>query len=193
MTLWATNKPLWSEALFRAQCVPNRPTNLLRSGALIRGYGFGDRPTNFSDRELLSELIDSLINQDEKHINNLHFIFTVKQHGKFLATTNRNFKRISAAQKIANPQSVLTLNLTKSPLNSHGHGSTLDINFTISGFSGSISLFQFKIEIEHCFVTNVNFEDVSVLFLRKGKYGCLPVSFVCQVALVPEPYLIWRY
>ena len=165
MTLWATNKPLWSEALFRAQCVPNRPTNLLRSGALIRGYGFGDRPTNFSDRELLSELIDSLIDQDEKHIKNLHFIFTVKQHGKFLATTNRNFKRISAAQKIANPQSVLTLNLTKSPLNSHGHGSTLDINFTISGFSDSISLFQFKIEIEHCFVTNVNFEDVSVLFL----------------------------
>ena len=54
---------LRSRALMRAHWLPDRQTNFSRSGALLRAYWPPNQSKNSCDQELLSVLIDSLIDQ----------------------------------------------------------------------------------------------------------------------------------
>ena len=82
-----------------------------------------------------------------------------------------------AILNLFNRQSVPTLHLNKSTLNFYGHRSTLDINFTFRFFSLSTLIVQFKIVIERCFPTDVNFEAVCVVF--NFSLGPSWANFIC--------------
>ena len=82
-----------------------------------------------------------------------------------------------AILNLFNRQSVPTLHLNKSTLNFYWHRSTLDINFTFRFFSLSTLIVQFKIVIERCFPTDVNFEAVCVVF--NFSLGPFWANFIC--------------
>ena len=97
---WEDNNIVFrSETLIRAHWLPDRPINMLWSGALIRAHWHPDRQddqgsltpwltTSFCDQELLSELIVTPINKSIESLidrqNFLHFFWTPWSTDKLL-------------------------------------------------------------------------------------------------------------
>ena len=75
LTLWSTNKLVVTGSSYQSSLTPRSIKTFFRSGALIRAHWPPDQSKPSSDQELLSELIDSLINQqtswDQKLLSEL--------------------------------------------------------------------------------------------------------------------------